>query len=310
MEIGMAVPSGPFDRLAEFFAEHRRALFYLQIAPPLLFVLSFVFVPLGSIFVWSFGTVQNNRLVPGFSTSAYTDFLGIGAPGWRFEIFLKTLRIAVTQTVIAMILGFAIAYFVGIRMRGSRFTLPLLLLFAVPFLTSYLLRTLSWYMVLGIEGLINTILQASGLIHGPLTWLLFSEFAVHVGFLSTYLPFMIFPVWLAMSRIDRNVLAASADLGGRPRDTLFRVVIPLTLPGILIGCIFVFVGVLGDSVVPQLLGGPSDSSRTLVAGLIDQAVSGQQYTLAAAMASIILFMAVGLILAWEKVFGLKKIGEV
>jgi ABC-type spermidine/putrescine transport system permease subunit I len=310
MRMAAGKRSGLFDRLAEFLAEHRRALFYLQIAPPLLFVLTFVFVPLGSIFAWSFWTVQNNRLVPGFSVSAYTQFLGIGAPGWRFDIFLKTLRIAVTQTAIAMVLGFAIAYFVGIRMRGSKYTLPLLLLFAVPFLTSYLLRTLSWYMVLGVEGLINTTLQATGLVRGEVTWLLFSEFAVHVGLLSTYLPFMVFPVWLAMSRIDRNVLAASADLGGRPRDTLFRVVIPLTLPGILIGCIFVFVGVLGDSVVPQLLGGSPDSSRILVAGLIDQAVSGQQYSLAAAMASVILFMAIGLILAWEKIFGLKKIGEV
>ena len=302
--------SGPFDRLVEYIAEHPRTLFYLQMAPPLLFVFTFVFVPLGSIFAWSFWTVQNNRLVPGFSTSAYQDFLGIGAEAWRFDIFLKTLRIAVTQTITAMVLGFGIAYFVGIRMRGSKYTLPLLLLFAVPFLTSYLLRTLSWYVVLQKFGLINATLQLIGITHEPVTWLLFSEFAVHVGLLSTYLPFMIFPIWLAMSRIEPNVLAASADLGGKPRDTLFRVVIPLTLPGILIGSIFVFVGVLGDSVVPQILGGPTDGSGTLIASLIDKAVSGQQYPLAAAIASIILLMAIGLILGWAKIFGLKKIGEI
>ena len=113
-----------------------------------------------------------------------------------------------------------------------------------------------------------------------------------------------------MSRIDQNVLAASADLGGKPRDTLFRVIIPLTLPGMLIGSIFVFVGVLGDSVVPKLLGGPTDGSGKLVANLIDEAVSGAQYPLAAAMASVILLMAVGLIVGWEKIFGLKKIGEI
>lgn len=303
-------PPGPFDRLAEYFAEHPRTLFYLQTGPPLLFVFTFVFVPLGSIFAWSFWTVQNNRLVPGFSTSAYQDFLGIGAEAWRFDIFLKTLRIAATQAIIAMVLGFGIAYFVGIRMRGSKYTLPLLLLFAVPFLTSYLLRTLSWYVVLQKFGLINATLQLIGATQEPVTWLLFSEFAVHVGLLSTYLPFMIFPIWLAMSRIDPNVLAASADLGGKPRDTLFRVVIPLTLPGILIGSIFVFVGVLGDSVVPQILGGPTDGSGTLIASLIDKAVSGQQYPLAAAIASIILLLAIGLITGWERIFGLRKIGEI
>jgi ABC-type spermidine/putrescine transport system permease subunit I len=304
-------PAGPFDRLAEYFADHPRALLYLQIVPPLVFVFSFVFVPLASIFAWSFWSVENNRLVPGFSTSAYQQFLGLGGyEGWRFDIFVKTLRIAVTQTAIALVLGFAIAYFVGIKMRGSKYALPLLLLIAVPFLTSYLLRTLSWFIVLQNQGLVNTVLRGIGATSGPLPGLLFSEFSVHVGLLSTYLPFMIFPIWLAMSRIDQTVLAASADLGGRPRDTLFRIVVPLALPGILIGSIFVFVGVLGDSVVPEVLGGATDSSRTMIANLIDKAVSGSQYPLAAAIASVILLMSVGLIWGWEKAFGLKKIGEV
>jgi len=303
-------PSGPFDQLAEYFTGHPRALLSLQIVPPLVFVFSFVFIPLASIFAWSFWSVENNRLVPGFSTSAYQQFLGIHNPTWRLDIFVRTLRIAVTQTAIAVVLGFAIAYFIGIKMRGSKYVLPLLLLFAVPFLTSYLLRTMSWYMVLQTHGLINTVLEAIGVIKDPIPGLLFSEFAVHVGLLSTYLPFMIFPIWLAMSRIDQTVLAASADLGGRPRDTLFRVVVPLTLPGILIGSIFVFVGVLGDSVVPEILGGATDSSRTLIANLIDKSIGGQQYPLAAAIASVILVLAIGLIVGWEKAFGLRKIGEI
>ena len=87
-------------------------------------------------------------------------------------------------------------------------------------------------------------------------------------------------------------------------------VVPLALPGILIGSIFVFVGVLGDSVVPEILGGATDSSRTLIANLIDKAISGQQYPMAAAIASIILLMAIGLIWGWERAFGLKKIGEI
>src|SRR5438034_2351877 len=304
-------PSGPFDRLAEYFADHPRWLLTPRICPALVFVFFFVFGPLASIFAWRFLAVQNNRLVPGFSWGAYREFLGIGGfPTWRLDIFLKTLRIAVTQTAIALVLGFAIAYFVGIKMRGSKYALPLLLLFAVPFLTSYLLRTLSWYIVLQSRGLINTVLQSIGATNGPLPGLLFSEFSVHVGLLSTYLPFMIFPIWLAMSRIDQTVLAASADLGGRPRDTLFRVVVPLGLPGILIGSIFVFVGVLGASVIPEILGGAPYPRRTLIANLIDKAISGQQYPMAAAIASIILLMAIGLIWGWERAFGLKKIGEI
>src|SRR5438094_10367538 len=119
-------PSGPFDQLAEYFADHPRALLSLQIVPPLVFVFFFVFVPLASIFAWSFWTVENNRLVPGFSTSAYEELLGIGGlPTWRLDIFLKTLRIAVTQTAVALVPGLALAYFAGRRERGSASAPPL-----------------------------------------------------------------------------------------------------------------------------------------------------------------------------------------
>lgn len=301
-----AKSSSPIGWVAERFAEHPRILYLLQIAPSLAFISFFVFIPVASIFLWSFWTVEQNRIIPKFTLDAYATLFGIGHPDFMFQVLLRTLRIAVTQTAIALVIGFIIAYFVGVKIRGSRYALPLLLLFAIPFLTSYLLRTLSWWLPLQNRGIINSILMNLRLINEPIP-LLFSEFAVHVGLLSSYLPFMIFPTWLAMSRIDTTVLAASADLGGKPMDTLFRVVIPLALPGMLIGCVFVFVGVLGDSVVPLLLGGPGNS---LIAQQIDSAVAGQQYNLAGAIAAVILVMAFALILAWEKFFGLKRIGEI
>lgn len=303
-------PGRAMDILAEYLAERPRTLFLLQIVPPLAFILVFVFVPMVSIFTWSFWSVEAGRIVPRFSLEGYLAFFGLGYPGFRFQTFLQTLRIAATQTAIAAVVGFAIAYFVGIKMRNSRFTLPLLLLFAIPFLTNYLVRTQSWWMMLQDGGFLNSTYTFLASLLGyevqPLP-LLFNEFAMHLGFLSTYLPFMIFPVWLAMSRIDETVLAASADLGGRPFHTLFHVVIPLTMPGILIGAVFVFVGVLGDNVVPFLLGGPGDR---LLANLIDGAIQGTRYDLAGAMASIVLLLAFGLILVWEKFFGLKRIGEI
>lgn len=299
-------PRTTLDLLAEYFAERPGALFLLQIVPTLAFVLAFVFVPIGSIFAWSFWSVEGGRIVPEFSLRGYLVFFGIGHPDFRFLAFLRTLRIAAMQTGIAVVFGFAIAYFAGIKMRHSRYTLPILLLFAVPFLTNYLLRTLSWHMVLQTQGLVNSTLLFLGLINQPLR-LLFTEPAVHVGLLASYLPFAIFPIWLAMSRIDETVLAASADLGGRPHHTLFRVVIPLTLPGILIGAVFVFVGVLGDNVVPELLGGPGNS---LIANMIDDAVIGSSYNVAGAIAAVILLLAFVLILLWERFYGLKRIGEI
>ncbi len=304
--------SGPLDVLAERFAEHPRLLHVLQLAPTLGFIAFFVFVPVASIFVWSFLTVEGTRFIPKFTLEAYATFFGIGYPNFMLSVFFRTLRIAASQTLIALVIGFSIAYYIGIRMRGSKYALPLLLLFAIPFLTNYLLRTLSWWLPLQTNGIVNTILLnlcigGQCLIDEPVKWFLFSEFAVHIGLLSTYLPFMIFPIWLAMSRIDETVLAASADLGGRPFHTLFRVVIPLVLPGILIGCVFVFVGVLGDSVVALFLGGPGDS---LIAQQVDAAVRGQRWNVASAISSVILALAFALILAWEKFFGLQRIGEI
>src|SRR5437667_11524468 len=97
-------PSGPFDQLAEYFADHPRALLSLQIVPPLVFVFFFVFVPLASIFAWSFWTVESNRLVPACSTTAYEEFVVIGGlPTWRPDICLKTIGIAVTHTAVALV---------------------------------------------------------------------------------------------------------------------------------------------------------------------------------------------------------------
>src|SRR5437773_5537907 len=104
-------PSGPFDQLAEYFADHPRALLSLQIVPPLVFVFFFVFVPLASIFAWSFWTVEYNRLVPGLSPRSYQELLGLGGfTTRRPDISLKTLRIAVPQTAIALVLGLPLAY--------------------------------------------------------------------------------------------------------------------------------------------------------------------------------------------------------
>lgn len=294
------------DLIAEWLTEHPKVLHLLQITPALAFVAFFVFVPVASIFLWSFWTVQSGVIIPEFTLEAYARLFGIGFPDFMLIVLIRTLRIAIAQTLVALVIGFAIAYYVGVKMRGNRLALPLLLLFAIPFLTSYLLRTLTWWLALQNRGIVNTVLQFFGIVQGPVP-LLFSEFAVHVGLLATYLPFMIFPIYLAMSRIDFTILQASADLGAKPMDTIFRVVIPLVLPGMLIGCVFVFVGVLGDSVVPLLLGGPDNS---LIAQQVELAVSGRRFNVAGAIATVILLIAFGLLLAWEKFFGLKRIGEI
>ena len=283
--------------------DNDRLRFALQVIPWLGVLTAFVFLPLAAIFVWSVAIPLPFGFELGFTLENYTDFFD----SYRVDIFWVTIREAVLQVVLALVFGFPIAYYAGIRKRHSKYTFPLMLLFAIPFLTSYILRTLSWISFLGSDGVFNTILMTAGVIGEPLGWLLYSRFAVRVGMLASYLPFMIFPAWLAMSRIEDEILHASADLGGSPLSTIRHIVLPLSIPGLLIGSVFVFVGVLGESVVPVILGGGNIS---LIATIIDNAVNSARLPLASAISAIVLMFAMVLVLAWEYVFGLKTVGEI
>lgn len=283
--------------------DNDRLRFALQVAPWLGVLTAFVFLPLAAIFVWSVAIPLPFGFELGFTLENYQAFFD----SYRVDIFWVTLREAVLQVVLALVFGFPIAYYAGIRKRHSQYTFPVMLLFAIPFLTSYILRTLSWISFLGTDGVFNTVLMTFGVIGEPLGWLLYSKFAVRVGMLASYLPFMIFPAWLAMSRIDDELLQASADLGGSPLATIRHIVLPLSIPGLLIGSVFVFVGVLGESVVPVILGGGNIS---LIATIIDNAVNSARLPLASAISAVVLLFALVLVLAWEYVFGLRTVGEI
>ncbi|WP_311170238.1 ABC transporter permease [Halobellus ordinarius] len=285
------------------FIENDRLRFGMQVLPWLLVLTLFVFLPLAAIFVWSVAIPQPFGFELGFTLENYVTFID----SYRLGIFFVTIGEGVLLVVLSLLFGFPIAYYAGIRKRHSKYTFPVMLLFAIPFLTNYILRTLSWISFLGNDGLINTVLALFGIINQPLSWLLYSEFAVRVGMLASYLPFMIFPAWLAMSRIDDEILQASTDLGASPLSTIRHIVLPLSIPGLLIGSVFVFVGVLGESVVPVILGGGNVS---LIATVISNAVNSARLPLASAISSVLLVFAILLLLLWEYAFGLKTVGEI
>lgn len=284
------------------FLENDRLRYWLQVAPWLVLLL-FVFVPLLAIFIWSVAVQEAFGMQLGFTLENYADFVD----SYRFGVFIDTIKEGILQVALALMFGFPIAYYTGVKKRHSKYTFPLLLLFAVPFLTNYILRTLSWIAFLGNEGMINSILMTIGLTSEPLSWLLYSRFAVRVSLVASYLPFMIFPAWLAMSRISDEVLQASSDLGATPLATVRHVVLPLSMPGLVIGSVFVFVGVLGESVVPVILGGGNIS---LVATVIDNSVNSLQIPRASAISAIVLVFALVLIAIWDWLFGLEKVGEI
>jgi spermidine/putrescine transport system permease protein len=172
-----------------------------------------------------------------------------------FDLLIKTLRIAVVTTASSLVIGYPVALYLT-QLRETTRRLALVLLF-VPFWVGFVVRTFAWLPILGRNGLINQTLLALGLIDAPLEWLLYNEGTVYVGLINGYLLFMILPIYLSLDRIDPSLREAAADLNAGPFATFRHVLLPLSMPGALSGCVMVFLLSFGAYITPALLGGPS-----------------------------------------------------
>jgi spermidine/putrescine transport system permease protein len=195
------------------------------------------------------------------------------------NIYKNTIFLAAAGTIGCLLVGYPFAYWLATRVRDRK-TL-LLLLVIVPFWTSILIRTYAWSILLSPQGPLSNALQAMNLISQPLA-VLFSTRAVLIGVVYDYLPLMIFPLYVSIERMDRGLVEASRDLGAGRWKTLWRVTIPLTLPGILTGCLLVFVPMTGEYVVPTILGGAKEPF--IGTAVADQVLSAINYPFGAAMA--------------------------
>jgi putrescine transport system permease protein len=207
--------------------------------------------------------------------------------------YLNALKFAAVSTLCCLLLGYPLAY--GIVRAPRRWRSLLLLLVILPFWTSFLIRVYAWIGLLNGNGVINNTLLALGLIHQPLT-LLNNAFAVYVGIVYSYLPFMVLPLYAQLEKLDPALLEAAADLGCRPWQAFLRVTLPLSLPGIAAGALLVFIPAVGEFVIPDLLGGPN----TLMIGKVlwDEFFANHDWPMAAAVASamlVVLAVPMGLI---------------
>jgi putrescine transport system permease protein len=214
--------------------------------------------------------------------------------------FLTSLRIAALGTVLTLLAGYPIALAIA---RASYRWRPLLLaLVILPFLTSFLIRVYAWIAILKQEGLLNQLLLSFGLISAPLT-ILDTEIAVQIGIVSSYLPFMVLPLYAALEKQDVALVEAAADLGCPPASTFWQITLPLSLPGVMAGCVLVFIPVMGEFIIPDLLGG----SETLMVGRLvwSEFFSNRDWPMASTVAVILLaVLAVPIILAQHRAAGM------
>ena len=201
--------------------------------------------------------------------------------------YLNSIKIALISTVLALLVGYPMAYYIA-RSDESRRTL-LLLLVILPFWTSFLLRVYAWIGFLNANGVINNFLLATGIISEPLV-MLQTDFAVYVGIVYAYLPFMILPLYTNLVKLDGAMLEASSDLGARPIVTFLTVTLPLSVPGIIAGSMLVMIPAIGEFVIPALLGGPD----TLMIGRVlwDEFFSNRDWPVASAVAIVMLVVLV------------------
>jgi spermidine/putrescine transport system permease protein len=177
-------------------------------------------------------------------------------------ILWRSFVMALAATALCLLLAFPAALFISRSTGHKNLYLQLVML---PFWTSFLVRTYAWIFLLRDTGLFNTALQALGIIHGPLP-LLYNDGAVLLGLVYGYLPFMVLPIYATLERLDPALVEAAADLGARPLSTVFRIVVPLSRPGIVAGSVLVFIPCLGAYLTPDLLGG----GRTVLVGNLVQ----------------------------------------
>jgi len=267
-----------------------RAYRYLMFLSPVIFMIAFVVGPIMIMIAVSFWQRQGFTVVPAFQLDAYAEFLG----GVRTAVLSRTLTTAFFATALSLLVAYPIAYYLA-RMSRPKVVRIMLMLLTIPFLINYIIRNFAWAYLLGRTGPVNMMLMQLGLTDGPVDWLLYSTFSVYVGLLASYMPFMVFPLWLSLSRIDGRLLEASYMLGASPVKTFLRVTLPLSMPGLFAAVIFGFVGMLGESAVPLVLGG---AGYELMGNTITSAMNVLNYPLAAAMSTVTVLLMVVLIAMW------------
>jgi putrescine transport system permease protein len=223
------------------------------------------------------------------------NYIGIWTDGIYFDALLTSLKVAAISTLIALLIGYPMAY--AIARADAKWRGILLMMVILPFWTSFLLRVYAWIGILKTNGLLNNLLLWLGVIDEPLI-MLQTDFAVYLGIVYSYLPFMIMPLYANLEKMDLTLLEAAEDLGCRPLRAFFTITLPLSKPGVIAGCMLVFIPAVGEYVIPALLG-PADSlmiGKLLWTDFFNQ----RDWPKASAVAIVLLLILIIPLVYWQR----------
>jgi putative spermidine/putrescine transport system permease protein len=246
------------------------------IAPASIWLFVFLFLPLLSIFVFSFWRSTGHGMTPAFTLEHYRAFFaseGFFNPHHADfltpSVFIRTLwntfRFTATVMVICLILAYPLAYFLSMQVENFKWQLTLFLLAMVPFWTSYLIRAVAWLPMLGRRGILNEFLVAAGITQEPVSFLLYSEFSYTMALVQLYVVLAVGPIFFSLAKIDRTLLEAARDMGATPFQIFREIIAPLSLPGVAIGMIFIFVMLMGEFATAVVVyGGKTSTTGTVI----------------------------------------------
>ena len=272
----------------------------LQILPLLSVLVLFLVAPVVIILAVSFWDYTEFSLIPDF---VLTNYIEIFESGVTYSTYLNTFKFAFLGWLFTVIIGFTLAYFLAFHVRTLRWQIILFLICTIPFWTSNIIRMIAWIPVLGRNGLMNSLLLELGVISEPLEWLLYSDFAVILAFVHLYTLFMLVPIFNSMMRIDKSIIEAAQDMGANSPQILINVIVPLCLPGIAIGTIFVVSLIMGDFITVQAMSGGQSASVGLA---MNNKRALLQYPAAAADAIILLCVVLGMVAILMRTINIRK----
>jgi putative spermidine/putrescine transport system permease protein len=273
---------------------------YFLIAPAVVWMTLFLVVPMAMIIYVSFWTQTTFKIESVLTTDSWLTFFSSDT---YINSLWTTLRIWLVVLAATFVLGYPTALFVGLFVKNKTLQTVLLVLCVIPFWTSFLIRVLAWRPMLGKEGAINIILMKAGIVRQPIEALLFTELSVVIGMTQIYVVFMVGPIAFMLGRIDPNIIEAARDLGADFWRILRKIIFPLSLPGVVVGAMFVSVMVLGEFATSAALSG---RKVNLLGNIIVTQVGSLKWALASVV-GVILTVVMGIVIAGLlRVVDLKK----
>lgn len=260
------------------------------VAPSVIWLLLFLVLPLLGILVFSFWKYNGHGMDPALTLENYVAFLSSVV---YVETLFITLRFTLVTMAICLLLGYPIAYFLAMQVQSFKWQMVLFLLCMVPFWTSYLIRAVAWVPMLGREGLLNRMLMALQIVDQPVSFFLFSQFGLTLALVQLYVVLCVGPIFFSLAKIDKAILEAARDMGASGFQIFREIILPLSLPGVAIGMIFVFVLVMGEFATAGVVGG---GKTGLVGNVILNLMGIAQYPFAAVNAIMLMVaMMIGVV---------------